>query len=149
MLRYHRVIFMWFICLVLNNIMALMVFIFFEFAEIQRSKEAQGIGYKHFSQNHLGNQLIKHGLKLAGVFWRREAAIKVTTFMRFCLAKIRVAAIRAALRALPRQSGRVTRPRAGGGTRRVISHYTTTCRPHDPDPHRLVIPRNSQRIKAR
>ena len=96
---------MWYICLVLNNIMALMVFIFFEFAELQRSKEAQGIGYKHFFQNHLGNQLIKHGLKLAGVFWRREAAIKVTTFMRFCLAKTRVATIRAATRALPRQSG--------------------------------------------
>ena len=105
MLRYHRVIFMWYICLVINNIMALMVFIFLEFDELQRSKEAQGIGYKHFFQNHLGDQLITHGLKLAGVFWRREAAIKVTMFLRFCLAKKRVAKIRAAMRALPRQSG--------------------------------------------
>ena len=105
MLRYHRVIFMWYICLVINNIMALMVFIFREFAELQRSKDAQGIGYKHFFQNHLGNQLLEHGLKLAGVFWRREAAIKITAFLRFAVAKRRVSKMRATLKKLPRQSG--------------------------------------------
>ena len=44
-----------------------MVFIFLEFDELQRSKEAQGIGYKHFFQNHSGDQRIAHGLKLTGV----------------------------------------------------------------------------------
>ena len=104
MLRYHRVIFMWYLCLVLNNVMALIVFIFLEFEELQRSKEAKGIGYRHFFQNHMGDQLILHGLKLAGEFWRRVAAIKVTSFMRFVFAKRRVSKMRAALQKLPRQS---------------------------------------------
>ena len=104
MLRYHRVIFMWYICLVINNMMALMVFIFLEFAELQRSKEAQGLGYKHFFQNELGNQAIKHGLKLAAEFWNHRNAITVTTFIRFAVAKLRVAKIHAARKSLPRQS---------------------------------------------
>ena len=54
-----------------------MVFIYLEYEELKRSKEAKGIGYKHFFQNELGNVLMKHGLKLATVFWREEAAVKV------------------------------------------------------------------------
>ena len=104
MLRYHRVIFMWYICLILNNIMALLIFIFLEFDELQRSKEAKGLGYKHFFQDEMGNQLIKHGLKLAAAFWNHRNAITVTTFMRFAFAKRRVAKMRAAKKSLPRQS---------------------------------------------
>ena len=81
-----------------------MVFIFLEYEELKRSKEAKGIGYKHFFQNELDNVLMKHGLELATVFWREEAAVKVTSFMRSLLARRRVEKIRKARFALPRQN---------------------------------------------
>ena len=81
-----------------------MVFIFLEYEELKRSKEAMGLGYKHFFQNQVGNVLMNHGLKLATVFWTELAAIKVTSFMHSLLARRRVEKIRKARCALPRQS---------------------------------------------
>lgn len=105
MLRYHRVIFLFYISAIVNNVMALMVFIFLEFEALQKSKEGTGVGYRHYFQNHLGNQIIAHGLKLAAKFWTKRAAIKVTAFMRLSLAKRRVADMRAARqKSLQRQS---------------------------------------------
>ena len=101
MRRYHRVIFMWYICVVLNNMMALMVFIFLEFENFQRAKEAKGFGYRHFYQNELGNVLIVHGLKLAGEFWTHWAAVKVDSFARGVLVRLRMKKLRSSK--LPRQ----------------------------------------------
>ena len=101
MRRYHRVIFLWYICAILNNIMALMPFLFLEFDDFQKSKEAKGLGYRHFFQNQLGDVLICHGLKLAGEYWTYIAAVKVTTFFRGVMARKRVTKLRTSK--LPRQ----------------------------------------------
>ena len=87
MLRYHRVIFLFYICLVLNNMMALVVFIFMEYEELQHKKDGTGIGYKHFFQNLVGNILIEHGLKLAAEYWCHRAANTLIGFARCVLAK--------------------------------------------------------------
>ena len=65
MRRYHRVIFLWYICVVLSNIMTVMRFIFLEYNELQRAK---GIENGHFYQDELNSILIDYGHKLAGEF---------------------------------------------------------------------------------
>ena len=94
MLRYHRVIFEWYICLVLNNSMALIVFIFLEYEELQRKKEATGIGYKHYYQNLLGNVIITRGLEMAEEYWTHWAATKLTSWLRRVLVLKRARSLR-------------------------------------------------------
>lgn len=70
MKRYHRALFVWYIAIVLNNIMVLFSFLFADIDELRKSK--QRIGYKHWFQNALGNGLIKHGIKIATESLQRE-----------------------------------------------------------------------------
>ena len=79
--RYHRAIFIWYLSLVLNNIIVLFGFLFVDADELQRSKEACGLGYKHWFQNEMGNSLIDE------INCLHRSAVKVVSFMRFVLAK--------------------------------------------------------------
>ena len=51
--RYHRAIFLWYLALVLNNIIVLFDALFIDVEDLRKSKEK--IGYKHWFQNSLGN----------------------------------------------------------------------------------------------
>ena len=63
--RYHRAIFMWYLSLVVNNIIVLFDSLFTNADELRRSKEASNIGYKHWFQNQMGNRLINDDMCLA------------------------------------------------------------------------------------
>ena len=88
--RYHRAIFNWYLSLVLNNIIVLFGMLFIDADELQRSKEACGLGYKHWFQNEMGNALIDEGVIMASRSKVNRSAVKVTTFLRLALAKGRV-----------------------------------------------------------
>ena len=62
MKRYHRAIFLWYIAVILNNILVLFDLLF-PFAETLRKKKRRW-GYKHWFQNALGNGLIDHGVRM-------------------------------------------------------------------------------------
>ena len=51
--RYHRAIFVWYLAIVLNNIIVLFDASFVDVEELRKSKEK--FGYKHWFQNSLGN----------------------------------------------------------------------------------------------
>ena len=81
--RYHRAIFLWYLATMLNNILVLFDLLF-DTSELRQSK--QGLGYKHYFQNRLGNSLIKHGMRLAEDEWVSFNATIVKKFMRRMLA---------------------------------------------------------------
>ena len=60
--RYHRAIFMWFIAVILNNIIVLFNLLYPSAKTLRKNKAR--IGYKHWFQNALGNGLIDHGIDL-------------------------------------------------------------------------------------
>lgn len=60
--RYHRALFIWFMAIILNNILILFALLFVDVDELKKSKAR--IGYKHWFQNELGNVLIKEGIRI-------------------------------------------------------------------------------------
>ena len=60
MKRYHRAIFLWYIAIVLNNVMVLFALLYHDAATLEKSKGR--LGYKHWLQNGLGNALIDKGM---------------------------------------------------------------------------------------
>ena len=86
--------------MVLNNIIVLFGKLFVDADKLQRSKEACGIGYKHWFQNEMGNVLIDEGIRIASKLKLQSSALKVTTFLRLALAKKRVASMKAVRRTL-------------------------------------------------
>ena len=73
----------------------LLGFLFVDADELQRSKEACGLGYKHWFQNEMGNVLIDEGMRISSELKLKSSALKVTTFLRIALAKKRVAKMKA------------------------------------------------------
>ena len=97
--RYHRALFMWYVSLVVNNIIALFDSLFANADELKRSKETSGLGYNHWFSNELGNQLIEKGIHMAGTLKISDAALRITSFSRLVVAKHRVSKLRAAAQA--------------------------------------------------
>ena len=91
MKRYHRAIFVWYLAVILNNVMVLFAALCCDATKLQKSKEASGVGYKHWFQLELGTVLINHGLHLARELKLRNAAVVVTSFCRLALVKLRFA----------------------------------------------------------
>ena len=79
--RYHRALFMWYIAVILNNVIVLFALLFIGVDDLMKSKEK--VGYKHWFQNALGNVLIDHGLELAMTARRNEAAVTITKYIRY------------------------------------------------------------------
>ena len=96
MKRYHRAIFVWYLAIILNNVMVLFLALFDNTDELQKSKENSGVGFKHWFQLEVSDVLIKHGLKLAREHKLKTAALRVTSFCRLCLAKQRCVRLRQA-----------------------------------------------------
>ena len=94
--RFHRAIFMWYVGLILNNIIVLFDLLFATADELRKSKEASGLGYKHWFENEMGNVLIEDGMRLAKLRRRTRAAVMITAFSRIVLSKLRVGSLRAA-----------------------------------------------------
>ena len=139
--RYHRALYIWYLCHILNNIIVLFDLLVAEAPELRRSK--QGMGYRHYFQNEMGNVLIEYGIGLAEDEWVHRNATIVIKFM------LRVPSIlltkklrrdkesrreRASLRqeqrrrALQDQTNKVGRPRKRkrGGGRRATAPATPT-----------------------
>lgn len=64
----------------LNNIIVLFDLLVAETPELRRSK--QGMGYRHYFQNEMGNVLIEHGIQLAEDEWVQRNTTVVNNFMR-------------------------------------------------------------------
>ena len=77
--RYHRAIFAWYLSAMLNNIIVLFDLLVAETPELRRSK--QGMGYRHYFQNEMGNVLIEHGIQLAEDEWVQRNTTVVNNFM--------------------------------------------------------------------
>ena len=60
--RYHRALFIWYMAIVLNNILVLFGLFFCDVDELMKNKAR--IGYKHWFQNQLGNTLIVEGIRI-------------------------------------------------------------------------------------
>ena len=58
--------------------------------ELQRSKESCGLGYKNWFHNEMGNVLIDEGIRMATEMNLKKSVLKITTFLRLALAKMRV-----------------------------------------------------------
>ena len=93
MKRYHRAIFVWYLAIILNNVMVLFLALFANADELQKSKDGS-VGFKHWFQLEVSHVLIKHGLKLARQHKLKTAALRVTSFCRLCLAKLRCVRLR-------------------------------------------------------
>lgn len=94
--RYHRAIFMWYLALVLNNIIVLFGSLFANADELRRAKEASNVGYKHWFQNEMGNGLINEGMRLARAKKKNDATLRITSFCRLVIAKRHLLRLRAA-----------------------------------------------------
>lgn len=135
-----------YLAVILNNIMVLFDALFSDASELKRSKEAAGIGYKHWFQLELGSILIEHGLEIAREEKIQKAALMVTSFCRLTLAKLRTVSLRVAVqsrvplcqlqtmrrsvtrcqlqRVAPRVRGRPFKRKRGGG--RPVSCISTS-----------------------
>ena len=80
--RYHRAIYAWYLCLILNNVIVLFDLLVVEAAELRRSK--QGMGYRHYFQNEMGNVLIEYGIRFAEDAWIYLSVTIVNNFMVVC-----------------------------------------------------------------
>ena len=78
--RYHRALFIWYIGIVLNNMIVLFDLLSTDAVKLRQSK--RGMGYKHWFQNELGNVLINHGMKLAEDAWLERNAGVIIKFLR-------------------------------------------------------------------
>ena len=74
----------------LNNIIVLFGLLFADADELKRSKEACGLGYKHWFQNEMGNVLIDQGIRIASKWKLNRSALKITAFLRLARAKARL-----------------------------------------------------------
>ena len=101
--RYHRAVFVWYIAIVLNNVMVLFGFLFHDIETFKKSKAR--LGFKHWFQNTLGNVLIEHGIRLAEDAWLNKASTIVTKFIRYSM-KLLVKRRQAAATKAQQQSGR-------------------------------------------
>jgi hypothetical protein len=63
MKRYHRAIFLWYMAIVLNNIIVLFDLLFSDVVNLWRAKGR--LDYKHWFQNALGNALIEYATRRA------------------------------------------------------------------------------------
>ena len=63
MKRYHRAFLLWYMAIVLNNIIVLFDLLFSDIETLRKSKAR--IGYKHWLQNELGNALIEYAIRVA------------------------------------------------------------------------------------
>ena len=82
--RYHRVLGMWMLAAVNNNVLVLFDKTCKDVEELRKSKESKGLGYRHWFQNQLGDSIIKRGLSLAEKQWVYLSACRVNMFMRRC-----------------------------------------------------------------
>ena len=82
--RYHRSIFMWYLAVILNNILCLFDSLFPDVNNLKTSMESSGLGYKHWFQDELGGVLIVEGLRLAEEKLMQRAASTITRFIRSC-----------------------------------------------------------------
>ena len=73
---------MWYLSAVLNNSICLVDSLFSDVEALRRSKEAGGLGYKHWFQNEYGNVLINEGLRIAVAELMQKSAMTITRFMR-------------------------------------------------------------------
>lgn len=96
--RYHRVLGIWNLAGVNNNVIVLFAFICKDAEELRKSKEASDLGYRHWFQNQLGNVVINHGLHRAEEQWLYMSACRVNMFMRRSLLVIRRRRIRRRIR---------------------------------------------------
>lgn len=80
MRRYHRAVFMWYLAIILNNVMVLFGLLFVDIEAFKKSKAR--LGYKHWFQNALGDYLIDHGIEVAETEWINRAATIVINFLR-------------------------------------------------------------------
>ena len=92
--RYHRAIFVWYLAIILNNVMVLFALLCADIDDLMKAKESAGIGYKHWFQLELGSSLIEHGLQLAREEKLSKAVVMVPSFCRLVLAKLRTTAMR-------------------------------------------------------
>ena len=61
MKRYHRAILLWYMGIVLNNIIVLFDLLYSDVLDLRKAKAR--ISYKHWMQNELGNVLIEYGIR--------------------------------------------------------------------------------------
>ena len=96
--RYHRVLGIWELAGVNNNIIVLFGEIVEDIEELKKSKESAALGYRHWFQNQLGNVIIDYGLRKAEEQWVHLSACVVNMFMRRCHLVIRRQRIREQIR---------------------------------------------------
>ena len=118
MKRHHRAIFLWYIAIVLNNVMVLFTLLYHDATTLEKSKGS--LVYKHWLQNGLGNALIDEGMRRAQDNWLNRAANVVIKFFRRAVAVVTVRKMRASAQNAARRTvvlPRVLRDRSNTGRR--------------------------------